>query len=162
MKKIVSVLLIAVLLTGCGARETYETVADVPVVPAMATPREITVRLPQDAVAPVLDGEGEQVYLCDDYEILVEIMESGDLTETIRSLSGYDREELTVMETFLNGISRYEFVWACAGETEDRIGRAVVLDDGSYHYCLSLIRDASTTEGSQIVWDDIFSSFALV
>ena len=162
MKKAVSVLLIALLLTGCAARETYETVADAQAVPAMANPRDISVRLPEDAVAPVLDGEGEQVYLSDDYEIVVEILESGDLTETIRALSGYDRDHLTVMETYLDGVSRYEFVWACAGEMEDRIGRAVVLDDGDYHYCLSLVRDASTTEGSQIVWDDIFSSFTLV
>ena len=162
MKKVLFLLLISLVLTGCGARETYETIADVQVVPAMASPREIAVRLPEDAVAPVLDGVGEQVYLCEDYEILVEILESGDLTETVRHLSGYDKKDLTVMETFLDGISRYEFVWACAGEVEDRIGRAVVLDDGAYHYCLSLIRDASTTESSQIVWDDIFSSFDLV
>ena len=162
MKKVLFLLLFSLVLTGCGAQETYETIADVPVVPAMASPREITVRLPEDAVAPVLDGVGEQVYLCEDYEILVEILEAGDLTETIRHLSGYDQKDLTVMETFLNGISRYEFVWACAGEVEDRIGRAVVLDDGAYHYCLSLIRDASTTETSQIVWEDIFASFDLV
>ena len=162
MKKAVCVLLIALLMTGCGARETYETVADVPAVPAMAAPREISVRLPEDAVAPVLDGEGEQVYLCDDYEILVEILESGDLSETIKRLSGYDREKVTVMETFLDGTGRYEFVWACSGEEEDRIGRAVILDDGTYHYCLSVLRDASTTEGSQIVWEDIFASFTLV
>ena len=162
LKKVVYLLLLSLLLSGCGVKETYETVADVPVVPVMASPGEISVRLPEDALAPVLDTVGEQVYLCDGYEIIVEILESGDLTETIRALSGHDREDLTVMETFLDGVGRYEFVWACAGEEEDRIGRAVVLDDGDYHYCLSLVRDASTTEGSQIVWDDIFSSFTLV
>lgn len=162
MKKVLCVLIFSLVLCGCGAQETYETIADIQVVPAMATPREISVRLPEDAVAPVLDGEGEQVYLCDDYEILVEILPSGDLRETIKVLSGYDREDLTVMETFLNGVSRYDFVWACAGEEEDRIGRAVILEDGDYHYCLTVLRDASTTEGSQIVWEDVFSSFALV
>lgn len=162
LKKVLCLLLTALALSGCGAQETYETVADVPVVPVMASPREITVRLPEDAVSPVLDTAGEQVYLCDDYEIAVEILEGGDLQATIQHLSGYRREDVTVMETFLDGVSRYEFVWACAGEEEDRLGRAVVLDDGDYHYCLSILRDASTTESSQIVWEDIFASFALV
>lgn len=161
MKKCLIAFLLPLLMLGCGAKETFETVADELVQPVMAQPRQITVRLPEDAVAPVLDSDGQQVYLCDDYEIVVEILESGDMQETIRHVSGYDRNALTVMETFLDGVSRYEFVWACAGETEDRIGRAVILDDGDYHYCLSLLRDASTTENSQIVWEDVFSSFQL-
>lgn len=161
MRKCLIVVLLPLLMLGCGAKETFETVADELVAPAMAQPRQISVRLPEDAVAPVLDSDSQQVYLCEDYEIVVEILEAGDLQETVRHISGYGKDALTVMETFLDGISRYEFVWACAGETEDRIGRAVVLDDGEYHYCLSVLRDASTTENSQIVWEDVFSSFTL-
>lgn len=162
MKKCLIAIILPLLLLGCGAKETFETVADELVAPAMAQPRQIDVRLPDSAVAPVLDSDGQQLYLCDTYEILVEILESGDVSESVRHLSGYEKERLTVMETFLDGVSRYEFVWACAGEREDRIGRAVILDDGDYHYCLSVLRDASTTEGSQIVWEDVFSSFTLV
>lgn len=162
MKKCLIAILLPLLMMGCGAKETFETVADDLAAPVMAQPRQISVRLPEDAVAPVLESESQQVYLCGDYEIMVEIRESGDMEETIYSISGYEKENLTVMETFLDGVNRYEFVWACAGEAEDRIGRAVILDDGDYHYCLSVLRDASTTEGSQIVWEDIFSSFALI
>ena len=162
MKKCLMFVLLPLLLMGCGAEETYETIADEQAAPVMAQPRQIAVRLPEDAVTPVLDSAGEQVYLCDDYEIVVEILESGDMQETICHISGYDREDLTVMETFFDGVSRSEFVWACSGEEEDRIGRAVILDDGDYHYCLSVVRDASTTENSQIVWEDVFSSFSLI
>lgn len=162
MKKSLIACLLPLVLLGCGAKETFETVADEVVAPVMAQPRQFTVRLPEDAVAPVLDSDSQQVYLCEDYEIVVEILESGDMCETVRHISGYEKDDLTVMETFLDGVSRYEFVWSCAGETEDRIGRAVILDDGDYHYCLSLLRDASTTEGSQIVWEDVFSSFTLI
>lgn len=162
MKKCLMFVLLPLLLMGCGAKETFETIADDLVQPVMAQPRQISVRLPEDAVAPVLDSDSQQLFLCGDYEVLMEILESGDLQETVRHVSGYEKENLTVMETFLDGVSRYEFVWACAGEEEDRIGRAVILDDGDYHYCLSVVRDASTTENSQIVWEDVFSSFELI
>ena len=65
------------------------------------------------------------------------------------------------METQWDGVSRYEFVWVSAGERGDRLGRAVILDDGDYHYCMSVLRDADATEMSQVVWSDVFNSFAL-
>lgn len=161
MKKYLICLILPLLLCGCGAKETFETVADELVMPVMAQPRQVTVRLPDDAVAPVLESDTEQIYLCQDYEIVMEIVESGDLSATIQSISGYEKDKLTIMETFSDGVSRYEFVWASAGEDGDRLGRAVILDDGDYHYCISVLRDASTTKTSQIVWEDVFSSFEL-
>lgn len=161
MRKRTILLMLTLLLCGCAAEETFETVADDLVLPVMASPREITVRLPENAVAPVLEQEGEQLYLCDGYEILVETKPAGDLGATVRGISGYEKEALTVLETQWQDVTRYEFVWAAAGEDGDRLGRAVVLDDGMYHYCLSVLRDASTSENTQIVWSDVFSSFAL-
>lgn len=148
------------LLCGCGARETLETVADEPVQAVMARPREVSVRLPDNAVAPVLEQEAEQVYLSEDYELIIETLASGDLDATIRSICGYSRDQLTVMETQWDNVTRYEFVWAAAGEKGDRLGRAVVLDDGDYHYCLSVLRDAQAV--SQVVWRDVFASFSLI
>lgn len=162
MRRILLMLVLSLLLCGCAAQETFETVADEPVLPVMAQPRQVSVHLPDDAVAPVLESDSEQLYLCQDYEILMEIVESGDLSGTITHISGYEKENLTVMETFSDGVSRYEFVWASAGETGDRLGRAVILDDGDYHYCMTVLRDADTTKTSQIVWEDVFSSFRLV
>lgn len=153
--------ILPLLLCGCGAEETFETIADEQVLSVMAQPRQITVDLPEDAVAPVLDSEGEQVYLCDGYDIIIEVLPSGDLTETIRTVSGHGKEDLTVMETQWQDVSRYEFVWAAAGESGDRLGRAVILDDGEYHYCMSVLRDAGKGDG-QIVWNQVFSSFDLL
>lgn len=161
MKKCVCMLMLALLLTGCAAEETYETLADELLLPAMAQPREISVDLPGEAVLPAMESDTGRAYLCQDYEIYLQTLEAGDLAETIRSLSGYEKEALTVLETVQEGLDRYEFVWACAGETGDRIGRAVVLDDGSYHYTLTVLRDEATTEHSQIVWNEIFHSFAV-
>lgn len=153
-------ILMVLLLCGCRAQETMETVADDPVQSVMSQPREISVRLPDNAVAPVLEGETQQVYMSEEYEIVIETLASGDLDATVRGICGYGRDQLTIMETQWDDVSRYEFVWASAGENGDRLGRAVVLDDGQYHYCMSVLRDAETV--SQVVWRDVFASFNLV
>lgn len=162
MKKVWILLILSALLNGCAAEETLETVADDIVQPVMAQPAQTTVRLPDNAVAPVLESNSEQVYLSEDYEIIIETVSGGDLSATIQKVSGYTPDSLTVMETEQDGAKRYDFVWASAGENGDLLGRAVILDDGNYHYCLSVLRDADTTENSQIVWRDVFDSFQLV
>lgn len=161
VKKIAAFLLCPLLLCGCAAEETFETVADQLVMPAMAQTREISVQLPDNAIAPVLEGNGQQVYLSDQYEIIIETLDAGDLNATVQTLTGYEKQQLTVMETWQDTVSRYDFVWVSAGENGDRLGRAVVLDDGSYHYCMSVLRDAESSKTSQIVWDTVFGSFSL-
>ena len=161
MKKWLLWLLPVLCLTGCAAEETFETVSDEQALSVMASPRQIRVDLPDNAVAPVLEGQGEQLYLCDGYDILIEVVPAGDLPETIRKVSGYEKDALTVMETRWDDVTRYEFVWASAGENGDRLGRAVLLDDGNYHYCMSVLRDADAGK-DQILWDEVFSSFGLL
>lgn len=161
MKKLAVILILACLLTGCAAQETFETISDPQVEVVAPKPSKISVRLPDGAVAPVLESESEQVYTAEDYEIIIETLSGGDLTETIRSICGYERDALTVMETQQGSVTRSEFVWTSAGEEGDRLGRAVVLDDGNYHYCLSVLRDSETTRNTQIVWSDVFESFEL-
>lgn len=161
MKKSLVFILISLLLCGCAAEETLETVADDLVQPVMAQPREIYAELPGEAAMPAIEGDSGRMYLCDDYEIYIQTMASGDLNATVKSVSGYDREELTVMETEMDGTKRYEFVWASAGEKGERLGRGVILDDGNYHYVMTVLRDAQNTETSQVVWSDVFRSFTL-
>lgn len=151
--------LLMILLGGCKAKETLETVSDEWIVPVMAQPREISVRMPEDLVLPVLEQEGRQLYMGPNYEIMLETMAAGDLQATIRNLSGYEQEQLTILETDQGEWNRYEFVWTAAGEQGHRLGRAVILDDGDYHYCMTALRDA---EESLIVWQDVFQSFSLI
>lgn len=125
----------------------------------MAQPRQISVQLPDNAVLPVLEQGSRQLYMADDYEIILETLSSGDLDATIRTLSGYEKDQLTVLETKQGDTDRYDFVWITAADRGDRLGRAVILDDGTYHYCMSVLRDAGDT---QIVWRNVFGSFALV
>ena len=159
MKRWLCCLLPVFLLCGCGAEETLETVADEWMVPAMAQPREISLRLPENLVMPVLEQDGRKLYLGEDYEIAVETLLSGDMNATVQTLSGYEKDQLTVLETQQGDVNRYDFVWVTTGEEGNLLGRAVILDDGEYHYCLSVLRSA---EEAQIVWQDVFASFALI
>ena len=138
-----------------------ETVADVWDVPAMANPREILVDLPEDAAASVLESDAGCIYMGEDYEILLETMEAGDLDGTLRKLCGKGKEELTVLEREQEGLKRYEFVWAAAGETGEQLGRCAVLDDGSYHYCLTVLYPAEAEKTSNVAWSEVFQSFSV-
>lgn len=160
MKKCM-VFILALLLTGCAAEETFETVADELVQSVSAEVREVVLELPAEAAAPASESESGTLYLCDGYEIALETMEAGDLNATIQSISGYSRDNVTVMETDTGDWKRYEFVWASAGENGDRIGKAAILDDGSYHYVLSVMADADRAEEYEEVWREMFDSFVL-
>lgn len=161
VKKWMVCLWILVFLAGCGRQETLETVGDVWDVPAMAVPRSILVDLPEDAVAGVLEGDAGRIYMGDGYEIMLQTLEAGDLDRTIQELCGKKREELTVLERENGAFKRYEFVWAAAGETGEQLGRSVILDDGNYHYCLSVLRCADPDQTPHIVWSQVFQSFDL-
>lgn len=152
------VCLLALLLTGCGGKTTMETISDQLVYSVMATPRSVAVHLPEQAAIPALSTDTQQIYQCETYEITLENLEAGDLGKTIRTISGFDREDLTVLKTRQGAADRYEFVWACAGEKGERLGRAAILDDGSGHYCLWVLRDA---EEDGVDWDGVFASFCL-
>ena len=149
--------LLALMMTGCAAAETFETVSDELVLPVMAQPREILVKLPEDAAAPVLENEQQQVYVGEDYELILQTCPSGDLAGTVRTLTGYEKEKLTLIQTQWDAVSRYDFVWAAAGEKGDRLGRGTILDDGSHHYCLTLLQDAPGTGD----WEPVFASFSI-
>ena len=154
--------ILVALMAGCAQQqEVFETVADDLETPVMAAPRQISVRLPEDTVVPVLENDQEQVYLCDDYELILQTVSSGDLDATVQTLTGCARDRLTLVKTCQNDLDRYDFVWTCAGEKGDMLGRGVILDDGSYHYCMSVLRSADGTKKSRIVWSDVFGSFGL-
>lgn len=160
MKILATILVLGLICTGCGVQETVETLSDELLEPVLSAPRQIQVELPDNAVAPVLESDSEQLYFSEEYQIAVETMSSGDLSATVQALSGCDKEKLTLVKRELDGVTRYDFVWAAAGEEGDLLGRAAILDDGNYHYCLSVLRPA-TGEQSQIIWQNVFDSFAL-
>ena len=161
MKILLMTVLLFGLLSGCKAEMTMETVADTLDEPVLAQPREIAVSLPGEAAVPAMENGSDRYYLCDDYEIALETREGGDISATVADISGHDPEDLTVVKTRQAGADRYDFVWAAAGETGQQLGRAAILDDGTYHYTMTVLRDAENTETLQVVWRQVFSSFGL-
>ncbi|MBO7251129.1 MAG: hypothetical protein J6V25_00725 [Oscillospiraceae bacterium] len=160
--KILWVILILMGLSGCAGEATFETVADVMVTEAPAQPKKVKLQLPKEVAAPVMDTEAQQIFVSEGYEIMVEKRPSGDLQGTVLQLSGYMPDKLTVLSTDQGEYRKHSFVWSCTGEQGDRLGKAVVLDDGNYHYCLSILWDAALTEEKQTQWDSVFASFSLV
>ena len=161
MKKFVVFLLMSCLLTGCAAEETMETVADEFAENNPAPLRQMIVQLPEDALAPVSESEYGALYLCDGYEILVQHLPSGDLNRTIREVTGFDPSEVTVLKTAAGEIKRYDLVWSSLGESGEQIGRAAILDDGNYHYVLSVMADAEQTMEYEQCWQQLFASYGL-
>ena len=159
MKKWLVIALLALLLTGCGSEEVMETVADEWMLPVMAQPMQIVVNLPGEAAIPVSETDSGRLYLCQDYEIAMQTLSSGDLNATLQSVTGYGKEDLTILETLRSDLPCYEFTWTCAGENGDRIGQGILMDDGNYHYVMTALWDADKTESMQLSWSEVFSSF---
>ncbi len=142
MKKVCFLLVFLLCLTGCKAAQTFETVDDVYAPQPQSAPRQIDVTLPQDVLT--IAGDSGNLYLCDGFEVTVETYSSGDLTQTVHALTGFAPDALTMLQTSVADVHRYECVWTTAGENGDAVGRAVVLDDGQYHYCVTVMCPADT------------------
>lgn len=159
MKIWIVVLVLVLTLAGCAEKEVFETVADEQIVPVMAQPGSITVKLPEEAALPVSESDSGRLYICQDYEIALQTLASGDLDASLRSVSGYGKDDLTILETLRSDMPCYEFTWTCAGESGDRIGQGILMDDGNYHYVMTALWDAEKTESMQLSWSEVFSSF---
>ena len=162
MKKLCCVMLVFLLLCGCSARETFEQVYDELLLPAMAPMKELKLTLPEDAGAPTLvSAEGNRLYFCDGYTLTVQTLDAGDLDQTFQSLCGYDRQDLLVMETREGNFNRYDWVFTCLGEEGTQVGRGVILDDGNYHYCSTVMAQEAASGSLAGKWDAILNSVEL-
>ena len=163
MKKCLVLVGLVLLLTGCGSEPALETVTDEYVQPVMAQKQQILVSLPADTAVTVLEEESAgTIYLCDGYTVTLQTTESGDLNKTLYTATGFSKDDLRLVQTQYGGLTRTEGVWTAAGESGDQVGRVAVLDDGSYHYALTCMTDASQTQTLQPVMEDLFDSFRLV
>lgn len=162
MKKICLLLVMTVLLTGCGTQDVFETIGDEQMVSVMAQPREISLTLPEDTVLPAMETENGTLYMCRDFDVMVQTLEGGDINRTIQTVSGFNREDLTVIETFNGSEDCYEFSWTAVGEKSDQVCRCMILDDGDYHYVLTAMVDAELVSEYQEIWNGMFDSFGLV
>ena len=160
MKKLWIMAALLSMLAGCAAQDTMETVADEPVM-AHGDAREILMELPGETVLPVMQTDTGKLYICRDFQVSVETLMGGDLERTVEMLTGFGIEEVTVMETTAAGRTRYDLAWSCMGETGPEVGRAAVLSDGEYHYCLTVMTAEKNATGYQEMFNGMFESFTL-
>jgi len=162
MKKLWILPLAALFLVGCSKKQTLETVADSQDTPVSATMQQVLVDLPPELSTPTLQDEtAGKLHLCDDYTVMVQTMEAGDLKRTIQTATGMDMENLQIIQTKQDDVKRYQWVWATNGEGGIQVGRGCVLDDGAYHYVLTATADESKGGTVQPTWQEIFASFRL-
>ena len=160
MKKWWIVMGLSLLLTGCASREVFETVADELLQPVMAQPGQISLVAPEGAyVQTMISGSDDKLYFCDGYTIAVQVLDRGDLNQTCVELCGFKRAHLNILETAGNYQKRYDWVWSAAGEGGDVLGRAAVIDDGKYHYCVTLQTDAAMAGDLEEAWSGVLDSF---
>jgi DNA-binding transcriptional LysR family regulator len=142
-------------LSGCGAEETFETVADViQEVPVMAA-RQFYVSLPEEAATPTFQDEAQQLYVCEDYTISKQIFSGGDLEKTVNSVTGMKTSDLQILKTVHDTYDRYDFVWTAAAEEGLQVGRASIYDDGNYHYVLTALAAEETAGNLRLEIQDM-------
>lgn len=162
MKKVVMIVVLAAICAGCSKEKTMETVADVQDAQVIAPMQQIMVQLPTEMASPVLESEEMgTLYECDDYSVTAQIVESGDLVETIYNATGMDKENLQIIQTMQGDLKRYQWVWAAGADSGIQVGRGCILDDGTYHYVLTSLADEAVAGEVQSAWNEIFSSFRL-
>lgn len=154
----------AILLCGCATPKAYETIQDPADLPQQATPLQPVVELPQEAVQQTLaTDDNNTVYFCDGYVLTLEVVDGGDLQKTFLQTTGFSPEQLCVIKTKQSNADCYRAVWTSAGDSGDQVGQCAVLDDGNYHYILSVMADAEVSgELSNGAWQTLFRSFRLM
>ena len=163
MRKIWILPLAVLLLAGCGKKQALETVSDVQAAPTAAIMQQVLVQLPPELSVPALQDEKTgALYLCDDYSVMAQTVEAGDLEKTIRNATGMDREDLQILQTQQGTAKRYQWVWSANGENGIQVGRGCILDDGTYHYVLTALAEEDAAKEVQPVWKELFNSFQLV
>lgn len=160
MKKLSLLICMLVLFTGCAA-PVFETVDDQNDVQAAAVPATLLIELPDEAAAPAMNGPYGTLYFCDDYEIMIETVAAGNLDGTLQALTGFGREKINPVSTVRCGVPCYEGAWSAAGEAGDQVGRILVLDDGKFHYCVSVIGAAKEASSFAEDWQQLLDSVSL-
>ena len=163
MKRIwIPIALAILLLTGCGSRETFETVSDSYDMPAAAVTYTLQIQLPEEAAQTAMREAAETLYFCDGYTLAVQTMESGDLGRTLKAVTGYTQDTLPILQTKQNGFARYTCAWTAAGEGGQQICRTVILDDGVTHHTATVMADYRSAGALNEEWNQLLSSAQLV
>ena len=161
MKKIWIVLMCTLCLTGCSVVQTMETIAD-DLAFAEAEAAQVELAVPENSELQLLSENGDdKLYLCGDYTIAVQTFCGGDLNRTVQTVTGFEKNSLMLMQTQRNGITTYSCAWSAAGEGVDQVCRAIILDDGEYHYAVTVMADYTQAAELRETWQQMLDSVTL-
>lgn len=148
MKRILVCVMAAAMLSGCAAEPVYETIGNaMEDTQPVAAPGTIELVLPEDAQMQVVEDEfGSKSYRIGDNEVWTQVRTGGDISATMEQVTGISAEALTVMEYQLMDMPCYELAWITATEEGMKVARTAVIDDGNYHYCVSLMMPEEKAE----------------
>lgn len=151
------------LLSGCS-RPVWETVEDeLPLVAAASwqdTAYEITLGLPEGVT---LREETDAFRLYEGEELQVETCRflTAGLDSAVRMVSGYEAQELTILQTTRFDLPEYQFAWASQTEQGSRLYRADLVLDGTVCYAVVCSRPESAGNTLDAGIRQVFSSFGL-
>lgn len=162
---ILASLVLAAVCCGCASTTTWETVDD-EIVAASGPAEEpyiITFGVPEDVNLEPLSEGSRNLYVQKDgdYEILSDVVTAPNADEAICQVSGFDAEDLDVMETTRFGLPEYRFAWVSESDEGSYVSQAAVVEDGSYYYVLvfSAREEAGNTYDSCA--ESVFASFGI-
>jgi len=159
-KWIVSVMLVlAAVFSGCSA-EVFEPMLDVYNSGEQGTPLKMQIELPDDAAFCVMSGDTGTLYYGEHYEVSVETYPSGNISQTLYNVTGHKMEELTVMEIPVAQGNSYRCGWSAANDEGEQIGQCIIIDDGRFHYCLSVLADAEEADALRPVIRTVLNSYS--
>jgi len=161
MKKVFAMVILCAMLAGCGEVPVMETVADGLPPVEQAEVRGIILELPEEAASVVWESEEGKYYQCNGYDLLLQTFPAGDLAATVRNVSGYDKSQLTLIASHPQNLKRYDFVWTTMSQEGQMVGRSAIVDDGNYHYALTVLSPADRVLQLEEAWENLFQSFSL-
>lgn len=162
MKKCWIILLLAIVLCGCSAEPTFETIPDMCAETASQSPRQILVDLPEETQVPAMQAEeGSILYFCDDYTVMAYTLPAGNMDQTLRTTTGYGKDALRIMQSYAPEGDCIVCAWTAAGEGEILVGNARIIDDGNYHYVVCVLSPESKSGAAQKEIRAVLNSFQL-
>lgn len=161
--KSVCLVLMVLLLSGCSAVPVWETVDDSMLEqPAMWRDQSyvIQIDLPDSAV-PMGEMEGIRRYEAGNMEVETCTFLASDINIAVRYLTGFEKDQLTVLELTRFGLPEYRFAWCCQTDEGVRIYKADLIQDQMVYYAVV----CSTPEEACLQYEQdvrqVFASFGL-
>ena len=157
---------LALLLSGCAAQYTWETVDDtVPASAEASAPAcRLTLAAAEDVLEPVFSDDGRTAVYEQkdgDYEITAQTMRAADRNDIVQRLSGFAPEQIEVVQTQRFGMPEYQFAWYASGEEGGRLCRADVLCDGDWCYAVTFSVKEECGSACDAAAERVFASICL-